>query len=343
MNSVTKNVYKGVPFYVKVVNDRYYDIFATKVINESATEQIALTPYAGLTISYNNGAIVIGTGNLPNYEEYPGTRRCWGDPLKRYVINSDSNGEILQGILFDGDDGTAATWNAFYSYQTKDIKFSKQAKLSGFAWVGSLVLGAHDVNSWANANFSEKGSVSYEYPLVSGFSENSYLESSTSLPNGQYFASTLRFISRVTTGDSVSSPKNIYWDSTNHNHGYGVYNSKWRIYNGSNNTGGTALANTTYWVMLIQSTQGNTKLYYMLDDGTYERDTLPDVDDWELTVTVNGMLFDNTGQKVIIGNASVTKSEYWNGKIDLTSLKIDTVTSGANGTVTWSNLWKAIG
>ena len=176
------------------------------------------------------------------------------------------------------------------------------------------------------------------YPEVFNFSSLNYLVSDSALPFRQYFAVDLKFISKVTIANS-NYTQDIFWDDSENNHGFGVASNKWRIWNGAATTGGSAVNNTTYWTQLVEQIGQGTKLYVLEDDGTYTLDTLPDIAQWTLAVSVSTGLFDTTGMKVRIGNGYTTLAEPWRGKIDLSNTCIYTGSQVGDST-SWTVYWK---
>ncbi len=341
MTLYTKQVYAGMPYRYKIRKDRYWDKSGSGNIAEDTTVNITLAAYEGLDASFavENGVplVTITGGTLPDFETYAGIKGVLA-PAGGYLVNGASNPEILPGVLADGltDSGLAGDYHIFYKNGTVvlDIAESK----AGYMWVGDVAVTAHEVYTETKTHFSLTGNVTFDGSEAT-FADGAYLLTDKGLPASEFFATNMRFVVRVETGSDTSAAQGILWDDSSNNHGCGIYQNKFRIWNGSGHSGGTVAADTAYWVMLTEIVNEGSKLYYLVDDGTYTLNTLPDASLWTQAASVSGMLFDASGKKIRIGNryTTGTTTEYWRGMIDSADIKIET-----GGDAGWTVYWRAV-
>lgn len=266
-----------------------------------------------------------------------GARVFYGDEYFMMLFRTNKT-EIFQGMLASGVscDGQAQNYNIFYK-NGKFVADTAEAK-SGYRWCGSTSIKSFVPSSVYKKCYTENGTLNLSYPNLSGFSNMNYALTDKALPMGQFFAVNIKIISKVTVTSS-NYTQNILWDNSANNHGIGVATYKWRIWNGTAVTGGSAVNGTTYWIQVVQQNEQGTKLYVLDDDGTYTFETLPDIEQWTLAVSVNSALFDTSGQKLRIGTGYTTPTEYWHGKIDLSNTCIYTKVQGGADTG-WTVYWK---
>ncbi len=243
---------------------------------------------------------------------------------------------VLPGMLAEGieDDGAAKVYNMFH--KDGKVVLDTAEKRTGETWIGTVNIPAHEVKTPQAVNFSVVGDVKFKDNKAS-FNAGGALVTSKGLPYSEFFAQDIRFVAHVTTGESVSAAQDIFWDNNMHDHGFGIYRNKWRIWNGAAATGGAVQANTSYWVMLVQSVNDGCKLYYLLDDQNYAPNALPELSSWAQGPSIAGLLFNEVGGNVRIGNGFASVTEYWQGAIDITRLKIETRTP--DGVGAWSTWW----
>lgn len=346
----TFKAYRDVAVKLDVVADRFFDYSQVVIIDEDKTQHVTLEPYQGLNIQpvvQGAGDLFTVQGTLPDYAAFEQVTIGLKPVGDMYL---SASGVKSVGVLAEGctDDGSAVNYNLFYQ-QGELVADVAQSK-DGWRWVGVLEVPAHSLQSFWVVKYVETAPMTYQIPYVLGFTANNYLISSCKMPSQPYFAMPLRVITRVVTGSSVSSSigQNIFWDNSEHNSGFGTASSQWRIWNGSTHLGGSVSPNTAYWVMMMQEVHGGTKLYYMVDDGTYTLDTLPedDVSLWQLAVSISGTVFDPAGTKMRIGTGYTSTNEYWQGKIDLLSTRVDSgvsvVDEEMNVQVSWSAFWRPL-
>lgn len=283
-------VYSGMPFKYKARKSHYWDKIYTGSINENTTMNVELEPYAGLTITAepNNLSYIINAseGELPDYSYFDGVRGILSSYPGDYLLKVGSGYEILPGILNNAtmhDIGIAKTYNAVY----KDGEFSlinQDDSLSQYMWVGSINVPAHTPDQVKRTYFSVHGDVTFDW-TIANFGPAAYIEANKNIPDEEY----LKLITRVTP-NYVSGAHCFTQMSTAT---FGTRYNNWYIYNGGSHTGGSFTAGTTYWVQVVQE-KTVTKLYYMVDDGTYPNlSSLPDVTNsaWTLGVTVYNISF----------------------------------------------------
>lgn len=336
------NVYKGVPVEVNVRAERFWNYKQLIPVNTDSEVSVTLVAYEGLETAFDTETKVLTvSGTLPDYSllgQKTGVLMPYGET---YLANDGGKfrGLLASGVGFSGQE---TSYNLFYF--NGNIVLDTAAEKSGWLWVGTCTIAAHEKPLFYCLKYSEYGAISYEGRVVSGFNTGNYLVSSMNMPTLEFFGASLRFISRVVSGSSVSGSQNLFWDEGSYNHGFGISSSKWRIWNGTAYTGGTVSANTAYWVMFIQQAEGGSKLYYLVDDGSYTEQTLPmDVSAWTLAVSVVGTLFNPAGGKIRIGTGYTSASEYWKGKIDLGVTRVDSGGMATpEGDVVWNVYWRAM-
>lgn len=328
-------VYSGIPFKYRARKNKYWDKIGSGEITEDTAISVVMEAYSGLSATAELSeegyvALTVASGTLPDWQLFDGISGLLA-PQGGYLVNN----AILKGLLAEGveDTGAAQTYHIFYG--DGEVVLDTAESRTGMQWIGSVAVPAHEVTLPQKVNFEIVGNVSIT-DNVASFSNGSALVTNKGLPQSDFFAPNIRFIARVTTGSSVNGVQNIFWDNTANDHGCGIYNGQWRIWNGAVNSGGSVAASSSYWVMLEQLADGGSSLYYIADDSTYTVETLPDKSLWTLATSVSGSLFNNMGGAVRIGNAFVSTNEYWQGTIDLASLHIE---SGGTGAVSWPVWW----
>lgn len=347
--------YRGVPVYVHICKDRYYDFNGYYTAQSSQTFDIALEAYEGLSVEAVEGAdfnIFTLSGTLPDHTYLEETMYVL-KPCGSFYLAAD--GEKYKGLLAQGltDTGAAATYNLFY--QDGNVVADVVESKDGWRWVGELEVPQHTPVLFGKMNFLETGPLTYENFYASDISGYRYMISDRDMPRevvgDMSFPPSLRIIARVMTGSNVSSNvvQSLFWDSTESNRGVGIKSSQWEIYRTTAVLGGSVSANTTYWLMFVQDVHDGSQIYYMVDDGTYTEDTLPeDVSQWTLACSVDGIVLDYRGVKLLIGNSYNSAKEYWKGKFDMAHLrvdhgyKIDDPSGVEFWLLAWEDHWRAI-
>lgn len=238
---------------------------------------------------------------------------------------------VMDNFLSENNIEPSGTIN--YNIFANDEKtlLSTKETLDGYIWIGNLDVTRENSSAFYKLNVDTVG----DCKIIDGyghfFSASNYFITQFIHPSSEFFAQNVEIITRVTT--ATDSTGNIIYDNSSHNYGFGITsNNKWKLYNGSENTGGTYEYNTTYWVKFVE--YGNpedgsdpyTALYYMLDDGKYTSailgvDSASD-DEWTLAVKLDtGTFFGNNN--LVIGNSSVSTSQYWRGSIDIRNTVIN--------------------
>lgn len=253
------------------------------------------------TSQYLNGVIYLES------TEFDGDEVIW----KAYGPGYD----ILPGLFENPnmtDTGEAKTYNAVYK-DDKLTLMNQDDSLSQYTWVGSVNVPAHTPDQKWVARFSVNGDVTFDETEVS-FGSTAYLEADKTVPDEEYF----KFITRVTPSYNSGSRCFTTMDGL----AFGTKNSNWFIYIDGAYTGGSFTVGTTYWVQVVQE-KTVTKLYYMVDDGTYGNwSSLPDVTNtaWTLGVTVSKKSF-IVGSWFRIGQA-VANQQFAEVDLDQTILMI---------------------
>lgn len=251
-----------------------------------------------------------------------------------------SRNEICKGMLAAGVscDGLPQVYNIFY----KDRKFVAdiaEAK-AGYRWCGSAAMRGFDSTPVLKKRYAKYGTPAFTYPHLSGFDANSYVVTDKALPQGQFFPVNIKIICKCNT-NVVTTDQTLFSDNSANSHGFGIRYNDWRICGNSTVYGGKAEKGKIYWLQVVQESGVGTKMYYLLDDGSYTLETLPDVADWSAGPTTSELIFDNSGQKIRIGTGFNAPNEYWTGSIDLLNTCIYAYMQGSQSEATdWMVYWK---
>lgn len=241
---------------------------------------------------------------------------------------------VINTYLFDeGEEQKGATkYNIFIKDSTTILSPSETKE--GYMWSGDITVAKTTTGIKETLYANIIGDCQIIQNDGKNFTEKNYFISNKNFPYSGFFAHYVDIITRVTTGSDTNN-RNIFWDESSNNHGFGTSsNNKWRIWNGSNVLGGSYEFNKPYWVRYRQEEPEvgtpYVALYYMLDDGTYNSyDELPEITDasWNLAIKIDNTveLFGNNPLR--IGTGYTTPSEYWQGSIDLANTVIRTSTT----------------
>lgn len=350
MQVKTFSVYKDVPVQIKVTQERFYDHKQTVALSENTTIHVVLTPYAGLSAELLTDGIVptvsVSAGELPDYTDFDGTSGVLRTFGKSFWAE---DGTKYQGLLAPKltDTGAETRYNLFY--KDGSIMFDTAETCEGRLWVGAVTIPAHTVAKMYVKNYTEAGTLTYALPLISGFSQTSWITSSKALPNRSYFPTDVRFITRIQT-DVVNAVQEILFDESDNNHGVAINSDgRWRYWKGSAVYSTVkAVENTSYWVQYIEGRDNVSRLYVMVDDGTYQTiDALPNVSSSSWTLAIQDVnILDNAGAKIRIGNGYKTLTEYFRGKVDLSATRVDignrVIDAEKGDAVAWSEYWRPL-
>ena len=91
--------------------------------------------------------------------------------------------------------------------------------------------------------------------------------------------------------------------------------------------------------MLVQSVNGGSQLYYLIDNGSYDPNSPSENTAWTAGPQISEPLFNTVGGNVRIGNGYNSTTEFWQGSLDITRLRIDVAMADSG---LWSNWWKAV-
>lgn len=333
MTTYNKQVYAGMPFQYKIVKDRYWDKAVTKSVTVNTVDDVTLEPYDGVTIAVDNSVITVSSGLLPNGNSYAGYKGVTAPAGKSYL----ANGEVLPGAL-TGDDGTMQDWNCFYDGETE---FNKAESVSGKVWLGHKVIESHVTNPFPAVNFTQAGEVTYS-GNVATFADGDYLAANKNLPNVSFFPQNFDFTAKI-------KPKTPSWYNTVFRNAatnvfFGLYGAAWCIYSGSRKTGGSATADTTYWIKVQSIYNSETSsyastLYVLEDNGSYTLETLPALSEWTQAVQFDGNVFMSEENFWLSNDGTVS----FNGDMDLAQVELKTGGVPASGTeISWVSYWKPL-
>jgi hypothetical protein len=328
MTTYSKQVYAGMPFQYKIVKDRYWDKVITKSIMVDTVDDVTLEPYDGVTITQDGSILTVSSGLLPNGNSYAGYKGVTAPAGKNYLTGADG---ILPGALRD-DDGAMHNWNCFYNGETE---FNQAQTVSGKVWLGSKVIDSHLTNAFPSVNFSQVGDVTYSDNAAT-FVDGTYLVSNKKLPNIEFFPQSFDFTAKITP--KTPSGYNMVYRNATTNVCFGLYGSAWCIYTGSRKTGGTATADTAYWIK-VQSIYNSSNssytstLYVLTDNGSYTLETLPELSEWTNAVQVASNMFMSEEYFWLSNDGTYS----FNGVIQLDQVELKTGMDGE-----WRSYWKPL-
>lgn len=204
---------------------------------------------------------------------------------------------VLNGMLAEGleDTGNETLYNLFY--KDGKVVLDTVAKKDGFVWVGEKTIPKHVPITVLEAHFEIIGNVEIN-DYNASFGNGAYLLADEVFPA----AECIDFVTQVTP-QSVSGWRTI---ASTPVASIGTKNANWFLNDGGDVVAGTFEAGLTYWLCVRQN-KTLTKLYYMLDDGTYATyDDLPDVTNaaWSAGPELNISCFPSGGYFRLGGSAT---------------------------------------
>jgi hypothetical protein len=318
---VVKLSWNGTNYIVTVNDAEYINIASEQVQYSTNSEQLALGYDSG------NG---VWTGTIDLNQTYISIN---GEKKQTYTDYS----EILPGALTD-DDGTMQDWNCFYDGETE---FNKAQSMSGKVWLGHKVIESHVTNPFPAVNFTQVGEVTYSGNAAT-FTDGNYLVADKKLPNVSFFPQNFDFTAKITP--KTPSGYNTVFRNATTNVFFGLYGAAWCVYSGSRTTGGTATADTAYWIKVrsiydSETSSYTSTLYVLPDNGSYTLETLPALAEWEQAVQVAANVFMSEENFWLSndGNAS------FNGDMQLDQIELKTGGVPASGTeIDWVSYWKPL-
>lgn len=364
--SYTSTVYKGIPFQYKLTARGYWDLAAAKSITEDTTDTVTMTEYDGFsyTETFETETTVIGTdsdGNeltsstvtptgiitipdfiLPNYMPCVGRTGFVGAAGKKWLFENAVYDGIVESVRdYAVSGGVVVTGRSgyfFYDFDDNMVKiYDANSKPDNGVYVGdyNAVGGGYPIDGAYQFNFLRStGTVTYSGTNVT-YGAQSYLTANKTLPSSSYFGLNVVFLAKVTTPSNVSYSNGVAGTETV---SIGIHGGKWNIYNGTETTGTSVSANTTYWVKAAQTLNGSsytTTLSVLTDDG-YTVDTLP-TDGWTTAVTVDYAVF-STSDTIYLGRnlqePTSTSTTRAGVPVDLATVRLS-----VGGTL----YWKALG
>ena len=319
----------------------YWDIkkwFQAATSNSSFEE--TMTPYDGLdmTMTYGTEAneVTCLQKVLPNFDVLWWQKDLLARRGVTYLVPSgnDRNAIRTDGVLDNCDDvATAKTYNVF----VKDGKpvFSSAENFTGGLFTGQYTVPVHTVKTLNRAKFTSDSAV------ITGSSLNAMqftagdIASDYTFPNQSVSSFDFDIITRITSGTKITGRQLIFkigviWA--------GINRSKFLLCkNAVEVVGQPITANTTYWYRFTVS--GSTdpvyKALYLIDDGTYTFDTLPDISQWTVAAEEQWSVFvaDRKSIQVNYGNAP------WLGTFDFSNFRAYIRYHNAQ---TWQEVWRPI-
>jgi len=334
MTTYNEQVYADIPFQYKIVKDRYWDKVVSKSITVDTVDDVTLEPYDGVTITQDGSILTVSSGLLPNGNSYAGYKGVTAPAGNSYLTSADG---ILPGALTD-DDGTMQDWNCFYDGETE---FNKAQSMSGKVWLGHKVIESHVTNPFPAVNFTQVGEVTYS-GYAATFTDGNYLVADKKLPNVSFFPQNFDFTAKITP--KTPSGYNTVFRNATTNVFFGLYGAAWCVYSGSRTTGGTATADTAYWIKVrsiydSETSSYTSTLYVLPDNGSYTLETLPALAEWEQAVQVAANVFMSEENFWLSndGNAS------FNGDMQLDQIELKTGGVPASGAeIDWVSYWKPL-
>jgi len=158
----------------------------------------------------------------------------------------------------------------------------------------------------------------------------------------RFFPQNFDFTAKITP--KTPSGYNTVFRNATTNVFFGLYGAAWCVYSGSRTTGGTATADTAYWIKVrsiydSETSSYTSTLYVLPDNGSYTLETLPALAEWEQAVQVAANVFMSEENFWLSndGNAS------FNGDMQLDQIELKTGGVPASGTETdWTSYWKPL-
>ena len=342
MTTYNEQVYAGMPFQYKIVKDRYWDKVVSKSITVDTVDDVTLEPYDGVTITQDGTVLFVSAGILPDGGAYGGYRGVTAPAGKSYLTGADG---ILPGALTD-DDGTMQDWNCFYDGAVETTVFDTAEAVAGKVWLGHKVVENHITNPYPAVNFTQVGEVAYAASsgkyTATFTGDGNYLVADAKLPNNYFAWYEFDFTAKITP--KTPSGYNTVFRNATTNAGFGLYGSSWYFYSGSRTAGGTATADTTYWIKvqaIFDDEAGSytSTLYVLPDNGSYTLETLPALSEWTQAVQINSNIFmyDEGFWLSNDGNAS------FNGDMQLDQIELKAKRYSTTGDVEdWYSYWKPL-
>ena len=216
------------------------------------------------------------------------------DKLETHWIEKDSTG-VIDIITEHDDQPLTIDISAWDKDNDKEDNFSDKSFYTATDEIGkvnSLVIDGDFIAS----NFSSSNYINCPNTIISNYFD---------------------LIQKATYNGTTSTEDEIWFSSTDRPIGiyqgkYGVYQSGWKL--GTN----VFTAGTTYWFRAIYD-NGSVKLYWIVDNGEYTLDTLPEIAQWNEELVVDGITNMFTGQTIRL---SRNNAAYWRGTMDLKGTKI---------------------
>lgn len=334
MSTKSYKVYKNLPFCYKIVKHKYFDVNVLKSIDVDTLDNVNLVPFDGINVSFDGNVLSV-SGVLPNEQEFPEQKFYWGDKNALYLDRNNLYIGIVESVSYAEGKSLA---NLQYNYDTDDIKFTKDERVEGYAWLywGNDFPGGMMLSN--RCNFSVYGAPVFDNFSVSFPNTSDYLLADKTLSQDEFFDNNYEyeFISKVTPKTLSNYRAILRCDEANK--AIETYGNAWCLYAGGKYTGGEVVSGTTYWVKVVQAYSIDTKTYkttlYTLENNGYTLSSLPD-DGWTSQVQVEQSVFEE-GNHFTIGTS---QNKYnWDGSIDL-----DNTVLKQKAGVDYQLFWKPLG
>lgn len=266
--------------------------------------------------------------------DYTTTVRAYNNIPFEYRLKKDGYYDIV-GTTTGGHDVTGLTFLAYNGlnmsyYQGTDSLMTVTAD-SGSLSDGSILTGTFGClaevggGSGSYINYTTLGSPTVDTAtgIVSGFSTSDYLKLPQSFPANVQFKAIFNVTYMKNTANTDGQAL-FTQDSENKSFYVQHSSSKFGIWDGTNGfMSSTALVDgTKYWLgMDYDYSTKAFKFYLLVDDGTYNIDTLPDFSNWseEVNATLTSDIFSSTLFRI----GSNPKNSYiWRGDVDLKGCRI---------------------
>lgn len=366
MSSKSVKVYKNFPLNYKIRKPRYWYVDKTITPNGTTIIEENLEAYEGMQkeVYNNNTTLKIERTKLwdntyidaGEYVLAPEKRIINGEEVDaEYLVSSEGVVKKLKGcgkvIAFPYEDTVYEMYR-----NVADGKISLSGKTIPMidtpdkSWFGDLTVGLNFNPKYYTKNYEEIRNCIYStdssYNILATPSPYGYLSINedkrfvfTDIPNVSYFPYTYRFTTKVKTATVDSSSRVIGrfgfpdW--------FGIAGRKFTLM-GKNTLDFTPASNTTYWLRIEESCDGNGNYIHTLRsivDNGYTINTLPDNSSWtNKVVTDTEKWLSNSSEIKQFGENSANTDYSWNGTIDLSNTWFDKDLDGRGFVTFWTPL-----
>ncbi len=307
--------FTGSEYVVAVTqSDGYFSLGPTEYISFSSTTKIYPCNNAYILFGVYSSYIFNGTINFANTKIEIADEIYWQPystdvkNLEPGLFNSIANREDAENglyyLLYDNDNN-------------KNIYINPQNISEGKQWCANYQTSNYDITALPiKTEITSLGNLLVLDKWVEFFSNNNYFITNEEIT----WQNKLQIVMPIVTSGFFNTNQALLWQYNNDDKGIEVVSGVLSINNGTEYSGNTLSIYTQYWIK-YEYNNSTSYLYYILDNGQY--DEAPDVnsDDWVLSSSVAGEIFERQ-QKIAFGINAYSFNKYWVGKIGLENMKI---------------------